>query len=193
MAIKTSELTQLIAEQVTKDVAKKLIPKLRRVVREEIDRSMKDMIYEMVMKQQMPLGNNNVVEDNIAQFDEAAGLFDSDGQYLIGTSHYIDWYSCHAFDVDEDAQETLQLQAAWLKEYNDVTVTIEGHCDERGTREYNLALGEKRAKAAKNYLTILGVNASRVLTVSYGKEMPAVVGSNDDAWNQNRRSVTVIN
>ena len=73
MAIKTSELTQLIAEQVTKDVAKKLIPKLRRVVREEIDRSMKDMIYEMVMKQQMPLGNNNVVEDNIAQFDEAAG------------------------------------------------------------------------------------------------------------------------
>ena len=72
MAIKTSELTQLIAEQVTKDVAKKLIPKLRRVVREEIDRSMKDMIYEMVMKQQVPLRNNNV-EDNIAQFDEAAG------------------------------------------------------------------------------------------------------------------------
>ena len=72
MAIKTSELTQLIAEQVTKDVAKKLIPKLRRVVREEIDRSMKDMIYEMVMKQQVQLRNNNV-EDNIAQFDEAAG------------------------------------------------------------------------------------------------------------------------
>ena len=71
MAIKTSELTQLIAEQVTKDVAKKLIPKLRRVVREEIDRSMKDMIYEMVMKQQVPLRNNNV-EDNIAQFDETA-------------------------------------------------------------------------------------------------------------------------
>ncbi len=72
MAIKTSELTQLIAEQVTKDVAKKLIPKLRRVVREEIDRSMKDMLYELVVKQQLPLRNNNV-EDNIAQFDEAAG------------------------------------------------------------------------------------------------------------------------
>ena len=72
MAIKTSELTKLIAEQVTKDVARKLIPKLRRVVREEIDRSMKDMIYEMVMKQQTPLRNNNV-EDNIAQFDESAG------------------------------------------------------------------------------------------------------------------------
>ena len=68
MAIRTSELTKLIAEQVTKDVAKKLIPKLRRVVREEIDRSMKDMIYEMVMKQQTPL--QNVVEENVAQFDE---------------------------------------------------------------------------------------------------------------------------
>ena len=72
MAIRTSELTQLISEQVTKDVAKKLIPKLRRVVREEIDRSMKDMLYELVIKQQMPLGNNNVVEDNIAQFNETA-------------------------------------------------------------------------------------------------------------------------
>ena len=72
MAIRTSELTQLISEQVTKDVAKKLIPKLRRVIREEIDRSMKDMLYELVIKQQMPLGNNNVVEDNIAQFNETA-------------------------------------------------------------------------------------------------------------------------
>ena len=72
MAIRTSELTKLIAEQVTKDVAKKLIPKLRRVVREEIDRSMKDMVYEMVLKQQVPLRNNNVVDDNIAQFNEAA-------------------------------------------------------------------------------------------------------------------------
>ena len=70
MAIKTSELTQLIAEQVTKDVAKKLIPKLRRIVREEIDRSMKDMLYEMVVKQQTPLRNNNFIEDNTAQFNE---------------------------------------------------------------------------------------------------------------------------
>ena len=72
MAIKTSELTQLIAEQVTKDVAKKLIPKLRRVVREEIDRSMKDMLYELVVKQQLPLRNNNVVDDNITQVNETA-------------------------------------------------------------------------------------------------------------------------
>ena len=72
MAIRTSELTQLISEQVTKDIAKKLIPKLRRVIREEIDRSMKDMLYELVVKQQMPLRNDNVVEDNIAQFNETA-------------------------------------------------------------------------------------------------------------------------
>ena len=72
MAIRTSELTQLISEQVTKDIAKKLIPKLRRVIREEIARSMKDMLYELVVKQQMPLRNNNVVEDNIAQFNETA-------------------------------------------------------------------------------------------------------------------------
>ena len=72
MAIKTSELTQMIADQVTKDVAKKLVPKLRRIVREEIDRSIKDMLYEMVIKQQIPLRNNNVIEDNTAQFNENA-------------------------------------------------------------------------------------------------------------------------
>jgi peptidoglycan-associated lipoprotein len=103
------------------------------------------------------------------------------------------FFSYESFDLDADAQETLQLQAAWLKQHQEVTVTIEGHCDERGTREYNLALGEKRSQAAKNYLIALGVDVSRVSTISYGKEMPAVVGSNDDAWNQNRRSVTVIN
>ena len=72
-------------------------------------------------------------------------------------------------------------------------VRLEGHCDERGTREYNLALGEKRAQAVKNYLIGLGINPDRVSTISYGKERPAVVGSNDGAWAQNRRSVTIVN
>ena len=72
-------------------------------------------------------------------------------------------------------------------------VRLEGHCDERGTREYNLALGEKRAQAVKNYLIGLGINPDRVSTISYGKERPAVVGSNDGAWAQNRRSVTLVN
>ena len=96
-------------------------------------------------------------------------------------------------ELDPDAQELLQAQAAWLKQYNKSSITIEGHCDERGTREYNLALGERRAQAVKNYLNGLGVDISSMSTISYGKERPAVVGSNDDAWSQNRRSVTKVN
>ena len=96
-------------------------------------------------------------------------------------------------ELDPDAQELLQAQAAWLKQYNKSSITIEGHCDERGTREYNLALGERRAQAVKNYLNGLGVGISSMSTISYGKERPAVVGSNDDAWSQNRRSVTKVN
>jgi peptidoglycan-associated lipoprotein len=97
------------------------------------------------------------------------------------------------YDLTPEGQATLQKQAAWMNQYPNVNVTIEGHCDERGTREYNLALGEKRAAAVKNYLTALGVSASRVQTISYGKERPAVMGSNPSAWSQNRRGVTVVN
>ncbi len=96
-------------------------------------------------------------------------------------------------ELDADAQELLQDQVAWLKQYSDVSVIIEGHCDERGTREYNLALGEKRAQSVKNYIISLGISSDRVSTISYGKERPAVVGSNDGAWAQNRRSVTTVN
>jgi peptidoglycan-associated lipoprotein len=102
------------------------------------------------------------------------------------------------FDFDKsvvkpEGQQTLQRQAEWLKRYPNVTVTIEGHCDERGTREYNLALGERQATAVQRALIALGVQANRVKTISYGKERPAVLGSNDAAWAQNRRGVTVIN
>ena len=95
-------------------------------------------------------------------------------------------------ELDADAQELLQHQAAWLKQHDILSVIIEGHCDERGTREYNLALGEKRAQAVKNYLSGLAVFPV-VNTISYGKERPAVIGSNDAAWGQNRRSVTTVN
>ncbi|MCL2473825.1 MAG: peptidoglycan-associated lipoprotein Pal [Alphaproteobacteria bacterium] len=95
-------------------------------------------------------------------------------------------------DLKPDAQDTLDRQAAWLKKFGGVKVIIEGHADERGTREYNLALGERRATAAKNYLVAAGVAASRISTVSYGKERPAVAGSNEAAWAQNRRAVTVV-
>jgi peptidoglycan-associated lipoprotein len=96
-------------------------------------------------------------------------------------------------DISPEARETLTRQADWLRRYPNVTVTIEGHCDERGTREYNLALGERRAQAAKNVLVALGISAARISTTSYGKERPAVVGSTEEAWAQNRRAVTVVN
>ena len=103
------------------------------------------------------------------------------------------FFNYDSSDLDSDAQELLQDQVAWLKQYSDVSVIVEGHCDERGTREYNLALGEKRAQSVKNYLISLGIASDRISTISYGKERPAVVGSNDGAWAQNRRSVTVVN
>jgi peptidoglycan-associated lipoprotein len=96
-------------------------------------------------------------------------------------------------DISPEARQTLSRQADWLRRYPNVTVTIEGHCDERGTREYNLALGERRAQAVKNVLVALGISAGRISTISYGKERPAVVGSTEDAYAQNRRAVTVVN
>ena len=107
----------------------------------------------------------------------------------VGDRVFFDYDSA---ELDADAQELLQHQAAWFKQHNILVVTIEGHCDERGTREYNLALGEKRAQAVKNYLSGLA-DFPRIVTISYGKERPAVIGSNDAAWGQNRRSVTTVN
>jgi len=95
-------------------------------------------------------------------------------------------------DVTGEARATLDRQAAWLKKYPSVSVTIEGHCDERGTREYNLALGDRRAVSVKNYLIANGISEARVKTISYGKERPAVLGHNEAAWAQNRRGVTVV-
>jgi peptidoglycan-associated lipoprotein len=96
-------------------------------------------------------------------------------------------------DITPESQEILTRQADWLRRYPNVTVTIEGHCDERGTREYNLALGERRAQAAKNVLVAAGIPASRISTISYGKERPIVVGSNEEAWAQNRVAITTVN
>jgi peptidoglycan-associated lipoprotein len=89
------------------------------------------------------------------------------------------------------SRETLRKQAAWLRQNSDVTVVVEGHADERGTREYNLALGERRANAAKDYLMTYGVSSDRIKVLSYGKERPVDSGSNPLSWSKNRRSVTV--
>jgi len=96
------------------------------------------------------------------------------------------------YDLTAEAQAQLQKQATWLKTYPQYRFVIEGHCDERGTREYNLALGERRATAVKNYLVALGIDPARMQTISYGKERPAVLGSDEAAWAQNRRAVIVL-
>ena len=97
------------------------------------------------------------------------------------------------FNVRPDQRSVLDKQVAWMKANPSVTVVVEGHCDERGTREYNLGLGQRRADAVKKYLVALGVSENRIATISYGKERPVAMGSNDEAWTQNRRGVTRIN
>ncbi len=102
------------------------------------------------------------------------------------------------FDFDKSvitaaAEKTLKRQAVWLRKHSNVTVTIEGHADERGTREYNLALGERRSASVKNFLVALGVGSNRIATISYGKERPDALGHTEAAWSQNRRGVASVN
>jgi peptidoglycan-associated lipoprotein len=94
--------------------------------------------------------------------------------------------------ISPEGQQILERQAEWLKRYANVSVTIEGHCDERGTREYNLALGERRAQAVKNVLVALGIPAARIQTISYGKERPIIVGSDEAGYAQNRVGITTV-
>ncbi|MBA4353761.1 MAG: peptidoglycan-associated lipoprotein [Novosphingobium sp.] len=95
------------------------------------------------------------------------------------------------YNIDASDQGILQSQAQWLGRYPAKAITIEGHADERGTRDYNIALGERRANSAKNYLVSLGIDPSRISTVSYGKERPLAIGSDEESWAKNRRAVTV--
>ena len=101
-------------------------------------------------------------------------------------------FGVDVYDIDPAARAILDTQAAWLAKFPQVRATIEGHCDERGTREYNLALGDRRANSAKNYLAAKGVSSARISTISYGKERPAASGSDEGSWAQNRRAVTVL-
>jgi peptidoglycan-associated lipoprotein len=102
------------------------------------------------------------------------------------------FFGYDSFTLTPEAISQLELQAQWMRQYPSVNVVLEGHADERGTREYNLALGDRRANAAKNYLVSLGVSPMRVSTISYGKERPEMLGANSESWAKNRRSVTVV-
>ena len=109
----------------------------------------------------------------------------------VGNSTTI-YFDTDRFNIDSADAAALQAQAQYFSRYPALTFTIEGHCDERGTREYNVALGERRANAAKNYLVSLGIAASRITTVSFGKERPVALASNQAAWAQNRRAASIV-
>lgn len=109
----------------------------------------------------------------------------------VGNSTTI-YFDTDRFNIDSADAAALQAQAQYFSRYPSLTFTIEGHCDERGTREYNVALGERRANAAKNYLVSLGISASRITTVSYGKERPVALASSEAAWAQNRRAASIV-
>ncbi len=128
----------------------------------------------------------------IAATDFAGPVPGSPEDFMVNVGNSI------YFDLDKsvlrsDARNTLDRQAEWLSRYPNNAISVEGHCDERGTREYNLALAERRAASVKSYLVALGVDGSRIRTISYGKERPYALGHNEAAWAQNRRGVTVVN
>jgi peptidoglycan-associated lipoprotein len=102
------------------------------------------------------------------------------------------FYDFDKYNLKPEARKTLERQADWLKKYPNIRVLVAGNCDERGTREYNLALGERRANSAKSYLVSLGIAGDRIRTISYGKERPTALGSNEAAWAQNRNAITSV-
>ena len=112
-------------------------------------------------------------------------------EQAVGSSSVI-YFDTDRFNIDATDAAALQAQAQYFARFPQLTFTIEGHTDERGTREYNLALGERRANSAKNYLVSLGVDTNRIRTVSYGKERPVALASNAAAWAQNRRAASII-
>lgn len=132
--------------------------------------------------------NRGIGSDTLAANQPPPGT-QEDLELSVGDRIYFDFDSAVLSPV---AIETLDRQGAWLRQYPNLVVTVEGHADERGTREYNLAIGDRRATTVKNYLTALGVENNRVLTISYGEERPADAGNDETAWANNRRSVTVV-
>jgi peptidoglycan-associated lipoprotein len=122
----------------------------------------------------------------------SAALPGSRADFLASVPSERILFETDSYSVDAEDRSILDAQAAWLQRNATVRVTIEGHADERGTREYNLALGDRRANAAKNYLAARGISPARMSVISWGKERPAAMGSDEGSWAQNRRAVTVL-
>ncbi len=133
----------------------------------------------------------NNAEDALYGAVPAAGAPGSVQEFASSVGDRV-FFDTDSTELSATAQATLEKQAAWLNQYPRYSFTIEGHADERGTREYNFALGARRAEAAKNYLIAKGVSAERMKTISYGKERPVAVCNDISCWSQNRRAVTVL-
>ena len=145
-----------------------------------------------------PAPEPEVVEE-VAPMPEPEVVAEPVNPLNVATQAGLDEYAGDRVHFDYDSSEltaaarsTLEKQAEWLEANGYVAVAIEGHADERGTREYNLALGERRAVSVKNYLVAMGVSSNRMETISYGKERPVAVGNDESAWGQNRRGVMVV-
>jgi peptidoglycan-associated lipoprotein len=122
-----------------------------------------------------------------------AALDPASQEYLVVNIGDRVFFDFDRSDLKPEAQSLVENVAVWMKSNPSVVLNIEGHCDERGTREYNLALGERRANSVYEYLLALGIDSGRLTNISYGKERPAVLGSYEEAWSQNRRGVFVVN
>jgi len=137
----------------------------------------------MAPQQSRPMGNQSLSEaERLAQMQR-------EFQTSVGDRVY---YATDSYGLSADSKATLDRQAAFLRRYPTIMLRIEGHADERGTREYNLALGDRRAQAAKEYLLAQGIASNRLSTSTYGKERPEAIGSSEGAWSKNRRAVSVI-
>lgn len=135
---------------------------------------------------------NNPRPEDLAANKHGAAPPGSARDFAVNAGDLV-YFSTDSADLSPEAQQTLSNQARWLSKYSQYTITIEGHADERGTREYNIALGAKRAQAVRAFLAQNGINAGRIRTVSYGKERPVAVCNDISCWSQNRRAQTVLN
>lgn len=134
-------------------------------------------------------GGSSVVSDSYE--DPSGPVSGSQGDLEANVGDRL-YFAFDRYDLNDSAQATLRRQAAWMKMHPSVTVLLAGNCDERGTREYNLALGARRANSSKDFLTSLGIDPARISTISYGKERPTCMGSNEECWALNRNTITSV-
>lgn len=157
---------------------------LERQRQDELERQRVDELEKM-REQEMALAETEAAPE-AAPAEEPPALTTEGGEVSVDLGTV--YFDFDKYDLKPEARDTLAVNADWLKANTGIQIQIEGHCDERGTVEYNLALGERRANAVKNYLVSLGVDEARLFTISYGEEMPADPGHNREAWAKNRRA-----